>query len=171
MAANLTSLSSPFPKDLVMAVPRMMARAGSFAFITVPERLDSILGFRNGGSMIAEATGNGSVNIISSAFFAGSSSGTATPTAAAAAGGTPEGLGTFSFQQVRNFSGIFAYMTSKWALACFTLVSLQFVKQPMLSLSGRRLTLRRPSSLIELRYMLQRAVTSLCLGQYGSRYA
>ena len=108
-----------------MAFPRMMARAGSFAFVTVPERLDSIIGLRGGGSMIAEATGNGSMKMISTAFSSNSSAGAALPSAAGAAAteATPPGLSSFSFHQVRNFGGIFAYMTSKWALACFTLVS------------------------------------------------
>lgn len=114
------SLSS---NDLVMAFPRMMARAGSFTFVTVPERLDSILRFRGGGSMIAEATGNGSMKMISTAFSPDSSPGAALPSAAGAAEteASSQVLSSFSFHQVRNFGGVFAYMTSKWALACFTL--------------------------------------------------
>lgn len=117
------------PNDLVMAFPRMMARAGSFAFVTVPERLDRIIGLQGGGSMIAEATGNGSVRMISTAFSSDSSPRAALPSAAGAAatGTPPQGLSSFSFHQVRNFGGIFAYMTSKWALACFTLASLHHV--------------------------------------------
>ena len=124
--SNTTSLMSCLPKDLVMAFPRMMARAGSFAFVTVPERLDSIIGLKGGGSMIAEATGNGSMKMISTTFSSDSSSSAALPSAAGATvtEATPQGPSSFSFHQVRNFGGIFAYMTSKWALACFTLVSL-----------------------------------------------
>lgn len=105
-----------------------MARAGSFAFVTVPERLDSIIGLRGGGSMIAEATGNGSMKLISTAFSSGSSPGAALPSAAGAAVTEAPQQGSFSFHQVRNFGGIFAYMTSKWALACFTLVGLHRVR-------------------------------------------
>ena len=109
-----------------MAVPRMMARAGSFAFITVPERIDSMLSFRNGGSMIAEATGNGTWNMISAALSAGTPADTAIPGTVPRTAAAMEGTRTMSplsFMQVRNFGGIFTYMTSKWAMACFTLVS------------------------------------------------
>lgn len=33
----------------------------------------------------------------------------------------------FTFQHVRNFGGIFTYMTSKWALACFALVRILYL--------------------------------------------
>lgn len=114
-----------------MAFPRLLVRAGSFA-VSVPERIDNIFGLRNGGSMIAEATGNGSQNIISAAL-SGDAAQASQRAAAAPGGGTAaatEGVPSFSsltFQQVRNFGGIFTYITSKWALACFTLVSLQIV--------------------------------------------
>ncbi|KAL9075692.1 MAG: hypothetical protein Q9161_001444 [Pseudevernia consocians] len=120
-ASNSTSLMNLIPNDFVMAFPRMMARAGSFAFVTVPERLDSIIGLRGGVSMIAEATGNGSMKMISTAFSSDSSLGAALPSAAGAAATEAPRLSSLSFHQVRNFGGIFAYMTSKWALACFTL--------------------------------------------------
>ena len=142
MSSNVTSIIHYYPKELVMAVPRMMARAGSFAFVTVPERIDYMLGLRHGGSMIAEATGHGirgnrSRDIVSAALSGASSSGTDAPTAAgAAAAEGSRGLSSLSFNQVRNFGGIFTYMTSKWALACFTLVSLQFVMRPLFSSFG-----------------------------------
>ena len=126
--SNNTSLMSLIPSDFVMAFPRMVARAGSFAFVTVPERLDNMIGLRGGGSMIAEATGNGSMKMISTAFSSDSSPGAALPSAAGAAATEAPRLSSFSFHQVRNFGGIFAYMTSKWALACFTLVSLYHVQ-------------------------------------------
>ena len=134
LLSNSTSLMSLSPNDLFMAFPRMMARAGTFAFVTVPERLDSIIGLRGGGSMIAEATGNRSMRMISTALSSGSSSGSSSGAALPSTVGEsmlespPQGLSSFSFHQIRNLGGIFAYMTSKWALACFTLVSLQLVR-------------------------------------------
>ena len=121
------SLSS---NDLFMAFPRIMARAGSFAFVTVPERLDSMIGLRASGSVIAEATGNGSIKMIPTAFSSGSPSAAVLPSTAGAAPteAPSQGLSSFSFHQVRNLGGIFAYMTSKWALACFTLVSLPHIQ-------------------------------------------
>lgn len=126
-ASNATSFLHPSPRDLLLAVPRMIARAGSFAFVTVPERMDSLLGLRHSGSVIAEATGGRAQNISRAALSGlGSAQGTAAATAAEAgiAEGTSGGMlsHTLSFQQIRNFGGVFTYMTSKWALGCFTLV-------------------------------------------------
>lgn len=148
-----------------MAVPRLLARAGSFAFVTVPERIDSLLGLGNSGSMIAEATGNGTHQIISPALSGGSvqaSQGAAAATAAgvaAATEGVPRSLSSMSFHQMRNFGGIFSYMTSKWALACFTLVSLQFVMGAPRKQYERCLTFHRPLFSIAPRFTLQHDVT------------
>ena len=135
--SNVTALMSP--QDVFMAFPRILARAGSFAFVTVPEKIDNMLGFGHGGSVIAEATGNGSRNIFSAALSsvaegtARASRGTmpATVAGSASAGeAASRSLSSLSFQQVRNFGGVLSYMTSKWALACCTLVSIQFVTSP-----------------------------------------
>lgn len=115
-----------------MVFPRMLARASTFAFFTVPEKLDDII-YGNGASMIAEATGgNGSKSAFSS-LLSGKSEEIARivqQSAPAAAVGTmatdkvSHGLfSTFTFHQLRNFGGILSYVTSKWALACFALVS------------------------------------------------
>ncbi len=126
-ASNATSFLNPSPKDLLLAVPRMIARAGSFAFVTVPERMDNLLGLRNSGSVIAEATG-GRIQNTSQAALSGLGSARGTAAATAAEATVMEGTSggnlshTLSFHQVRNFGGVFTYMTSKWALACFTLV-------------------------------------------------
>ena len=136
------------PNDIFMAFPRIMARAGSFAFVTVPERLDSMIGLRASGSVIAEATGNASMKMISTAFSSGSSSGAALPSTAGAAPTEPPspGFSSFSFHQVRNLGGIFAYITSKWALACFTLVSLPH--QQTTALQYRYFTHRRQAIIL-----------------------
>ena len=119
-----------------MAFPRIMARAGSFAFVTVPERIDSIFGLRHGGSMIAEATGNRTWNMVSEALSSGPVMGSALPTASRTAQSTTntgKNYSSLTAGQMKNFGGIFTYMTSKWALACFTLVGLQSVIVPMLA--------------------------------------
>ena len=131
---NTTALMNP--QDILLAFPRMLVRAGNFAFLTVPEKLDGMLGFGHGGSIIAQATGgNGSKNILSAALSGGSggvvqaSQGTVAATAAGTGGATNTAHGVFSsitFHQVRNFGGIFSYMTSKWALACCCLVGDSF---------------------------------------------
>ena len=164
--SNATTLLSPSPKDLLLALPRMVARAGSYALGTVPDRVDSFLGLRHSGSIIAEATGGGTQNMHPAAL---SDIGSAYRTAAATAAETGAAEGpsggtlshALSFQQIRNFGGVFTYMTSKWALACFTLV----LRTPPLSgvpayFSKPLLTLNRPLSLIEPRYMPLHAVIS-----------
>ena len=111
--------------DLLLAVPRMVVRAGSFAFVTIPERIDNLLGIRAGGSVIAEATGQGAQSIASAAV-SGAQGAAATAAAAAATEGPEGGMlsHVLSFQHLRNFSGVFGYLTSKWALCCFTVVRL-----------------------------------------------
>ena len=59
---NATSQLSALPADLA----HFLANAASFAFIKVPERIDHII--HGGGSIIAEATGNESGQIISAAL-------------------------------------------------------------------------------------------------------
>ena len=76
--------------------------------------------------MIAEETGNGTWNTISAALSAGTPADTAIPGVVPRTAAAMEGARTMSplnFMQVRSFGGIFTYMTSKWAMACFTLVS------------------------------------------------
>ena len=149
--SNTTALMNP--QDLFLAFPRMLARAGNFAFFTVPEKLDGMLGFGNGGSIIAQATGgNGSKNILSAALSgepgnaAQASQGSVAATAAGTGVVTENSHGVFSsftFHQVRNFGGIFSYMTSKWALACCCLVSIQCMDTLVANLERPSLTSHR----------------------------
>ena len=105
-----------------MVVPRIVARAASFAFITIPEAFENIFGDGDGGRLIAEATGEGAaVTAASAGLVQGAIGGVAEAAATQAA---TEQTGFFSqsisFQQLRTFGGVFTYMTSKWALGCFT---------------------------------------------------
>lgn len=113
-----------------MALPRAIARLGSFAFISVPERVDDLMGLRNGGSVIAEATGElGNKTVLAALSGVSSVQGTAVTASnrATMTGGAQGGVLSHTFsQQFRNFGGVFTYMTSRWALGCFTLVSFNF---------------------------------------------
>lgn len=128
-ASNATWSLNPSPRDLLLAIPRMVAQAGSFAINHMPGRVDNLLRPGNAGSVIAEATGNNMERVASAALLGISSAqGTAAAGAATAEMTQPEhGLlsQSFGFQQLRNFGGIFSYMISKWALTCFALVSLK----------------------------------------------
>ena len=124
--SNITWSLNPSPKDLWLAIPRMVAQAGSFALNHMPGPIDNLLRPQNAGSFIAEATGNGMTNAASAApsgiSFAQE---TATAVVSSTDGTRPEQIfsQSFSFQQLRNLGGIFTYMTSKWALTCFAVVS------------------------------------------------
>ena len=128
-AANLSSLFSPSPRDILLLIPKMMSRVGEFAFITVPEQLDNALGLRHGGRVIAEPTQQGSQNMASAAMSSagmtvGATQGLGDATVLDGVGdhGSAFSQTMFSFQQMKNFGGVFSYVTSKWALACFTVV-------------------------------------------------
>ncbi|KAL8705214.1 MAG: hypothetical protein Q9201_001670 [Fulgogasparrea decipioides] len=89
---------------------------------------DGLSWLQSGGSVLAEATGERAV-VMETAPQA--STGAHAAAASAAAGNTmTEAASTSAFRQaltfhhIRNFGGIFTYMTSKWALACFILVCL-----------------------------------------------
>ena len=121
-ASNATFLN-PSPMDLLMVVPRMIVRAGSFVLNTVPEQIDNVFRLGNRGSIIAGATGEGTSNIAPLASV-GYAEGVAAATGAMTERVQETSLrNAFSFQHVRSFGGIFTYMTSKWALGCFTVVS------------------------------------------------
>ena len=108
-AVNATLYLNPSAKDLLMVMPRMISRAGTFAFETIPEAFDNLFGVGHGGRYIAEATGEGvQAMAAASAGF--------TPGILAGGGGaaTAQGVGgqansfthAFSFQNMRTFGGV-----------------------------------------------------------------
>lgn len=112
--------------DRFMAIPWMLNRAGAGAFslFGLPERIDGMLGSFYGGTIIAAATGNRTLNLSSTAVTGlGTIQGTTTPVQEGAAGSTRSFLSYASLQHARSFGGVFTYLTSKWAFACLTLVS------------------------------------------------
>lgn len=125
-ASNATSFLNPSPMDLLLLVPRMVLRAGTFALVTVPERIDSMVLRGMAGTVIASATGAEAQ--LAANMPVSSIHGTAAATIAAAGTEGVQGGGlsqAFAFQNIRNFGGVFTYLTSKWALGCFTVVRSQ----------------------------------------------
>ena len=117
--------------DLLLAVPRLAQRAGSFAVFHMPEAMDNIAGkIFNGGSVIADATGQQTAN----STITNTSNHLAQSTAAALdaafreafreggeeTGGSIFGMMLQGIGRLKNFGGIFSYLTSRWALATFT---------------------------------------------------
>lgn len=81
---------------------------------------------QSGGNITADAAGERALGIETTIQV---SAGAPSAAASAAAGNPAMEAASasafhhaFTFQHVRNFGGVFSYMTSKWALACFTLV-------------------------------------------------
>ena len=112
------------PMDIILAIPRLLAYLGSLAFIALPERIDHLFHLPNGGSIIAEATANKTLAMASAAISGAKPVATVAPVTGAAATESAK-TGLFSpatFRQIRSIGGVFSYMTSKWALACFALV-------------------------------------------------
>ena len=118
----------PSAMDLLLAAPRLAQRAGSFALFTVNERIDNFFGkLRSEGTFIAEATMAELLNAsgtITSPETLGSASTPAQASANATIASAPVTASkSFTFDSVRNLGGMFAYLTSKWALAVFAIVS------------------------------------------------
>lgn len=103
---NATSFL-PSPVDLLMALPRLFAKATSLGDM-----------MRSGGSVIAEPTANltNSTVTITASFVQESVATVASAASVAEADMT-------AWQALRNVATWFSYITSKWAIATFALVS------------------------------------------------
>jgi len=121
-----------------MVFPRLAQRAGLY----LPDTVEDIMGkVWNGGSAIAQATAEEvAANVTSSNVTSSNVTSTAVQEAIAQAtadgmqaafqrvwvqGTTTEGSSIFgmmlqTFGRIKNFGGIFSYLTSRWALATFT---------------------------------------------------
>lgn len=117
--ANAT-LYLPSPADLLLAFPRLLSKAGSFA-----EHIDSVFGrIRSGGSIIAEPTASNASN-ATAATTAGLFIQESVAAASAAARGTTGNQDDIGmFQALKSVGSFFSYVTSKWAIATFATVRL-----------------------------------------------
>ncbi|KAL8806067.1 MAG: hypothetical protein Q9182_001599 [Xanthomendoza sp. 2 TL-2023] len=95
---------------------------------------------QSGGSIIADATGQGAMAIETAAQNSAFAQGAVASAVADGVANEAASASTFrralTFQHVRNFGGIFTYMTSKWAFACFTLAIV--LNRTKVYTSGRR---------------------------------
>ena len=122
-ASNASVYFSPYPKDLLFAIPRLASRVGSFWLVDIPEHVDHIFGAALRGSIIAEATAGGPLTNEAVAAASASLQNAGVP-AAPLAGGNVENVfvSSWGFQNIRGIGGMFSYLTSKWALWCFMMV-------------------------------------------------
>lgn len=140
-ATPLTNVSSylPSPADLLLAVPRLLYKAGSLG-----EHIDSVFGkLRSGGSIIAEPTAANLTN-ATVATTAGNFVQESIAATASAALGNQDDMGVF--QALKNVGSVFSYITSKWAIATFAIAILlnrtHFYASSRVPLSFDRLHLR-----------------------------
>lgn len=122
----------PSAMDLLLVFPRLAQRAGSFALYHMPEAVDNIAGkIFNGGSIIADATSQQTVNstITNTSRNFVQSTGAVTLDAALreafSQGGDDPGSSFFGMivqglGRLKSIGGMFSYLTSRWALATFT---------------------------------------------------
>lgn len=119
--------------DLLMVFPRLAQRAGLYLPEAVEDIMDKVW---SGGSTIAQATAeeaainatstNITIAVVQEAIAQSTSDGMqAAFQRAWVQGTTTEGSSIFgmmlqTFGRIKNFGGIFSYLTSRWALATFT---------------------------------------------------
>jgi hypothetical protein len=106
----LTNVTSylPSPADILLVFPRLLSKAGALG--------ENVFGnLRSGGSIIAEPTAN-----VTNATVASSTSSFVQASAATAASRNND---ITMFQALKNVGSFFGYVTSKWGIATFTLVS------------------------------------------------
>ncbi|KAM3424664.1 hypothetical protein BST61_g6652 [Cercospora zeina] len=119
----------PSAMDLLLVVPRLAQRAGNFALDHMPDAVDSIAGKIWSGSMIADPTtshtiANSTISNAGTAFVQTTASAMESSLQDAFTQGSEE-PGSFlmgvasGIGKLKNFGGIFSYMTSRWALTTF----------------------------------------------------
>lgn len=125
-SANASLSHSAAAMDFLLSVPRLAKSIFHF-----PEAMDDIAGkIFNGGSMIADATGQETANSTitnTSASLAQSTASALDAVLKEALGESAEissssilGMMVQGAGRLKNFGGIFPYLTSRWALATFT---------------------------------------------------
>lgn len=107
-ASNSTWEFLPSPKDLILALPRAASKAGSY-FADTFEMVETLFGGEIREQTMAAATG-GAGGVLAPAAIAA---------AEAEAGGAMSYLRALNLQHVRTITGVFGYLTSRWALYCF----------------------------------------------------
>ena len=126
---NATNVTGPksllsSSRDILTFPFRAIYRADTFAFSTLPHRAARLVGLDNMASQILDygsGTGLGGEAVAAGTQAAAEAMGDG---AGAAATGQESGMGiTDVFHALRRFSGFFSYLTSRWSLACFTVVS------------------------------------------------
>lgn len=120
-----TSVASPqsflsSSRDVLTFPFRAIYRADKFAFTTLPRHIAKFVGLEGIASQLMEDT---SVSGAAAAAAGTQAAGDGMAGAAAATGSESGSFITDFFITLKRLSGFFSYLTSRWSLACFTVVS------------------------------------------------
>lgn len=124
-SANATSYSPwlpSSPRELLKIPLNAVYRAEVLMFVTIPRHVARFVGLDNMVNGLWEgAAGIGEGDAVAAAGVANVAAEGATE-----AGANYAGLNfTDIFHAMRRFSGFFSYMTSRWSLACFSVVRIR----------------------------------------------
>lgn len=128
-ASNLTTTKSLLSssRDLLSVPLRAIYRADTYAFSTLPRQVAKFVGLGNVAAQLMDDTtaSGGAVGGETVARVAAETVGEgAAGAATAATTGQESGFHIADFfHTLRRLSGFFSYLTSRWSLACFTVVS------------------------------------------------
>lgn len=121
-ASNTTTAKSLLSssRDVLTFPFRAVYRADAFAFSTLPRQVARLVGLEGMASQLLEnSSGTGEA-----AVAAGTQAAEAVGDTAAGAAAQDSGFHIVDlFHTLRRLSGFFSYLTSRWSLACFTVVS------------------------------------------------
>ena len=124
-ALNNASSYFPSPADLLMVFPRLLSKASSLSDLVW-----------SGGSVIAEPTQANMTN-TTAAITAGKFIQESVAAAASVSAVSPDEIGIF--QALKNMASFFSYITSKWAIATFAIVSILLKDTTTLLIMATRL--------------------------------
>lgn len=130
-ASNVTTTKSLLtsPRELLSVPFRAIYRADTYAFSTLPRQVAKFVGLQSvAAGLMDDTTASGGApggeTVARAAAETVVGEGTAGAAAAAAATSQESGFHIVDFfHTLRRLSGFFSYLTSRWSLACFTVVS------------------------------------------------
>lgn len=120
--ANTKSLLSS-SRDVLTFPFRAIYRADKFAFTTLPRHVAKFVGLEGMASQLMENTSGTGTAAAAAGTQAAGVMGEGMAGAAAATGSETGSYITDLFVTLKRLSGFFSYLTSRWSLACFTVVS------------------------------------------------
>lgn len=122
LPSSVSSTNLSAPRDLLSLPLRGLQRAESFAFSFIPGRIARLVGLRDMSTHFWSTPGAGLEREVVAATTQAASEAAREAVAEAAAQPSTRLQFTDLLQGAIKFSGFFSYLTSRWSLACFTVV-------------------------------------------------